>query len=456
MEKKERDMKQLTNTATALLGLLAYKPEVLAYIADTLRPEMFPPGILQQAAGELWASHEARTPWGAQDLRDFNEDLAARALQSPMPISKAEQAAERLRAGWEARNLADIYQQAARIAGKGDGIGARAHAEGQTELLSAQLARPDEKEASLMRSVAHMEKYFQTTPGNRVTGVDTGFLYLNTFTAGWQPGDINIIAGVPGRGKTTVALQSALCAARMGNAALYFSCGDSTSEQLYLKAAAAIAGIDFVRIVRNKISAAEKGQMVKAYGELHELPIRIYDTSEFSGTTAGIRDVCRRAALAWDQPGLICIDYVQQVRHTRNIPNPVERIEQVSADIKSLAVLLKSPVLLLSQLSRDSVKGGSERRPTNADLRGSGALEQDASRVFFIVNDDEGYGLLATKDRHGGMEGAKELRIPMSWRAEIGRYEWVYDSAFDMPTPAPAHSAAMVAARPGREDDVPF
>ena len=445
------------NAAIALIGLLAYKPENIAYISERLRPEMFPGATLQSCAGAMWAAYEEKRAWGAQDLRDFDEALAEQALARPLPQDKLEQTADKLRAGWEARQLADIYQQAAKVAAKGDGIGARQQAEAQIELLQSSIALPDEKQAVLLRSIAHMEKYFQSAPGKRVTGIDTGFLYLNTETAGWQAGDINILAALPGRGKTTMALQSAIVAARLGHPVLFFSVGDSTAEQLYLKAAAIIAGIDFARILRNTITAQEKGQMAGAYEELSELPFRIYDTSQFNGTTGAIRDIARRDAITWQKMGLIVIDYIQQLRPVRYIVNVVDRLEEVSANIKDITVKLHCPALVLSQFSRDSAKGGTEREPTMSDLRGSGAIEQDASRIICIhTSEGNGTKLIMLKDRHGGMRGQKNVYIETNWKPDIGRYEWVYDTPFAPSASASGLTSAMVEAVPDDDKDIPF
>ncbi len=434
------------NTAIALIGLLAYKPENIAYISDRLRPEMFPGATLQSCAGAMWAAYEEKRAWGAQDLRDFDEALAEQALRQPLPQDKLEQTSDKLRAGWEARQLADIYKEGQQIAAKGDPISARQHVEAQIELLQSSIALPDEKQAVILRSIEHMHKYFQSSPGKRVTGIDTGFLYLNTETAGWQAGDINILAALPGRGKTTMALQSAIVAARLGHPVLFFSVGDSTAEQLYLKAAAIIAGIDFVRILYNTISANEKGDMVRAYEELNQIPLRIYDTSEFNGTTGAIRDIARRDAINWDKMGLICVDYLQQVQPNRFISNDNSRVEEVSRNIKDIGMKLKCAMLVLSQYSRENAKGGIEREPTMSDLRGSGAIEQDASRILCIhYNDDIGTKLIMLKDRHGAMKGKKKVYIETNWLADIGRYEWVYDSVFSpaVPTPAPVIDSAV-------------
>lgn len=434
------------NTAIALIGLLAYKPENIAYISDRLRPEMFPGATLQSCAGAMWAAYEEKRAWGAQDLRDFDEALAEQALRQPLPQDKLEQTSDKLRAGWEARQLADIYKEGQQITAKGDPISARQHVEAQIELLQSSIALPDEKQAVILRSIEHMHKYFQSSPGKRVTGIDTGFLYLNTETAGWQAGDINILAALPGRGKTTMALQSAIVAARLGHPVLFFSVGDSTAEQLYLKAAAIIAGIDFARILRNTISAQEKGQMARAYEELNELPLRIYDTSQFNGTTGAIRDIARRDAINWPKMGLICVDYIQQLRPLRYIANVVDRLEDVSRNLKDIGMQLHCPLLVASQYSRDNSKGGVEREPTMSDLRGSGAIEQDASRIICIHHSpDTGSKLIMLKERHGGMKGQDRIYIETTWKPDIGRYEWVYDSVFSpaVPTPAPVIDSAV-------------
>lgn len=478
-------MKQKTNTALSILGLLAYQPSYMAEIAHKLRPEMFGNTKamgLGQLAELMWQAYENNSPMTPQDLRDWysetyeNKELqkygdsfsTARdkgfvvqtiedALAHPCPPDRLGQAADRIKRVWEARQLADIYKEGQQIAAKGDPIAARQHVEAQTELLQSSIALPDEKQAVILRSIEHMHKYFKSSPGKRVTGIDTGFLYLNTETAGWQAGDINILAALPGRGKTTMALQSAIVAARLGHPVLFFSVGDSTAEQMYLKAAAIIAGIDFVRILYNTISANEKGDMVRAYEELSELPLRIYDTSQFNGTTGAIRDISRREAINWGKKmGLICIDYLQQVQPNRFIANDNSRVEEVSRNIKQIGMQLKCSMLVLSQYSRDNAKGGIEREPTMSDLRGSGAIEQDASRILCIhYNDDIGTKLIMLKDRHGAMKGKKKVYIETTWKPDIGRYEWVYDSPFSPSAPM-APASAMAQHAPGADDEVLF
>jgi len=467
-------MKQKTNTALSILGLLAYQPSYMAEIAHKLRPEMF--GAVKtyglgQLAELMWQAFENNSPMTPQDLRDWYSEtyenpglqkygdsfLSAHdkgamvqsiedALSRPCPPDRLGQAADRIKKVWEARQLADIYKEGQQIAAKGDPIAARQHVEAQTELLQSSIALPDEKQAVILRSIEHMHRYFQSSPGKRVTGIDTGFLYLNTETAGWQAGDINILAALPGRGKTTMALQSAIVAARLGHPVLFFSVGDSTAEQLYLKAAAIIAGIDFARILRNTISAQEKGQMARAYEELNELPLRIYDTSQFNGTTGAIRDIARRDAINWPKMGLICVDYIQQLRPLRYIANVVDRLEDVSRNLKDIGMQLHCPLLVASQYSRDNSKGGVEREPTMSDLRGSGAIEQDASRIICIHHSpDTGSKLIMLKERHGGMKGQDRIYIETTWKPDIGRYEWVYDSVFSpaVPTPAPVIDSAV-------------
>jgi replicative DNA helicase len=457
-------MKQKTNAAFSVLGLLAYQPAYMAEIADTLRPEMFGSSLIVDIAAELWQSHERRLPMTAADIRDIAPELAEQILAHPIPPDRLTQAAERIKSAWEARQLSDIYKEAQDIAKKGDPLAARQHVEAQTEILMNSTARPDEKITQIHHSIAHMERYFQTGEGKRVTGIDTGFPYLNRQTNGWQRGDINVIAAKPGKGKTTVTLQSALAAAKMGNPALYFSCGDMTAEQLYLKAACILADIDIQRVMANTVTAAEKTALGRAYEEIADIPFEVIDRKGFAGTTGSTRDIARRKALLWQDTGLIVIDYVQQLRANWVIRDPVERLTQVSSDIKDIAVMLDCGMLEVSQLSRDFAKSPG-RRPDNSDLRGSGALEQDASRIFFVDVIGEEDVLHFTKCRHGSLRGNAPIDVSMTWRADIGRYEWVFDSFTpiatapvnytDSPFPAPVTSAAMVAGRPDT-DEVPF
>jgi len=454
--------KTTTSTAQAILGCLIYSPEVFYLAAQQVRPEMFGSSILIELAAAVWVENEKGRSYAPSDLRDQFPELAPHILKNPTRPDQIETACMKLKTAWEAQQLSDIYAAAAKIAQDGDGIAARQHADGEIEMLSGAIARPDDKVKVLMSSMALMDKYLSTSPGNRVTGIETGFPRLNSFTGGWQTGEMAVLAARPGVGKTTSACQCGIAAARKGHPVLYFTIGDSPSKAIYMKMACIIADVDVFALRQNQVTDADKARLYQAYEELETLPITVIDTAQFSGTIGGMRDITRREAMAWDKEGLLVVDYIQQLRPDKSKGVIMDDVGAVSNDIKHLLGKVECAGLILSQMSRDIEKRGG--RPKLSDLRETGRLEQDADKVFFLIREESNTLLLPMKDRQGAPM-FPQPEIDMNWRTEWGRYEWVFDSFTpaatasanytESPFPAPDNNGAMAAHRPG-EEDLPF
>jgi replicative DNA helicase len=221
-----------------------------------------------------------------------------------------------------------------------------------------------------------------------VTGVPTGFTDLDRITAGLQPSDLIIIAARPSMGKTALALNIAAYASmetapQVGVA--FFSL-EMSKEQLVLRMLCSEARVDSQRARAGYLAERDFPKLAQAAARLAEAPIFIDDSSDT--TPIVLKAKCRR--LARDKSanlGLIVVDYLQLMRSSRIGENREKEISEISRSLKALAKELRVPIIALSQLNRQ-VETRPDRRPLLADLRESGAIEQDADVIAFIYRDE--------------------------------------------------------------------
>ncbi|MCX8007552.1 MAG: replicative DNA helicase [Coriobacteriia bacterium] len=215
-----------------------------------------------------------------------------------------------------------------------------------------------------------------------VTGVPTGFPDLDEILAGLHKGDLIILAARPSVGKTALALNIAVEAARKSHPVAIFSL-EMSAEQLVQRLLCAEARVDSHRLRTGYLSDADWPALVDAAGRLGEMPLWVDDTP--SASIVEIRAKARRL-FRNVQEGLIVIDYLQLMQpQNRRSENRQQDVADISRGLKILAKELNVPVIALSQLSRavEQRKG----RPVLSDLRESGAIEQDADVVMFIHRD---------------------------------------------------------------------
>lgn len=221
-----------------------------------------------------------------------------------------------------------------------------------------------------------------------VTGVPTGFTDLDRITAGLQPSDLVIIAARPSMGKTALALNIAAYAA-LGAGARYgvaFFSLEMSKEQLVLRLLCSEARVDSAKARAGYLGERDLPKLAQAAARLSEAPIFVDDSSDI--TPLQLKAKCRRLARdPASRLGLIVVDYLQLMRPQKTSDSRAQEIAEISRSLKALAKELKVPVVALSQLNRQ-VEMRSDRRPILADLRESGAIEQDADVIAFIYRDE--------------------------------------------------------------------
>lgn len=220
--------------------------------------------------------------------------------------------------------------------------------------------------------------------GGSVTGLPTGYTEFDEMTAGLQPTDLLILAARPAMGKTTLALNMAEHAAiRTKKAVAVFSM-EMSASQLALRLISSNGRVNAQRLRSGQLEDEDWSRVTSAIRMLRDAKIFIDDTPGLSPDV--LRAKARRLKREHDV-GLIVIDYLQLMAVPGNTENRATEISEISRSLKHLAKELNVPVIALSQLNR-SLETRADKRPVMADLRESGAIEQDADVIVFIYRDD--------------------------------------------------------------------
>ena len=218
-----------------------------------------------------------------------------------------------------------------------------------------------------------------------VTCVPTGYVDLDHKTAGFQPGNLVIIAARPSMGKTTLALniaQYASAESKKKVPSVIFSL-EMGKEELVMRFLASIARVDFGRMRTGHFHDSDWPRLTRAAGILHDAKIFIDDSPSIS--VLELRSKARRLKSEHDI-GLVIVDYLQLMRGGANPESRQQEISEISRALKALAKELNVPVVALSQLNRELEKR-SDKRPMMSDLRESGAIEQDADVIMFVYRE---------------------------------------------------------------------
>lgn len=215
-------------------------------------------------------------------------------------------------------------------------------------------------------------------------GVHTGFKELDEMTTGLQPGDLVIVAARPSMGKTAFILSLTLnTAVKYKNATAIFSL-EMSKESLVQRMICSEARVNMHQLRSGTLPKRDLPKLSLAAGPLAEAPIFIDDTPAI--TVLELRAKARRLK-AQNNLKLIIIDYLQLMGSSGKVESRQQEISIISRSLKGVAKELDVPVIALSQLSR-AVEQRNDHRPQLADLRESGAIEQDADLVMFIYRDE--------------------------------------------------------------------
>ena len=284
-----------------------------------------------------------------------------------------------------------------------------------------------------------MQTYFRIGELMRLkgalSGVPTGFTDLDKLTSGLQKSDLVIVAGRPSMGKTAFALNMAQYAATKGKKSVAVFSLEMSREQLARRMLCSNAGVDMHRVNTGATTEDDLLRLSEALEELSAANIFIDDTGGIN--VAEIRSRCRRQKVRHGLD-MVVIDYLQLMELSGNTGSRVSDISEVTRSLKILARELEVPIVLLSQLSRGpETRTTNEHRPMMADLRESGAIEQDADLIMLLYRP----AVYAEEGTDAKTDNTAEVIVAKHRNGPTDTVKLVWQSAF-----------TRFADRSGRED----
>jgi replicative DNA helicase len=220
--------------------------------------------------------------------------------------------------------------------------------------------------------------------GDTITGVATGYTDLDELLSGLQPGAFYIVGARPAMGKTAFGLGIASHVAMHSTKPVLVFSLEMAHQELTQRILASEARVDSTKIRTGKLAEADWAKIGKAIGRL-EVPLFLDDNPRV--TVMEIRAKARRIKSRFGGIGLIVIDYLQLMGGNGGAENRQLEVSEISRNLKILARELETPIIALSQLSRQ-LEARADKRPMLSDLRESGSLEQDADVVMFLYRDE--------------------------------------------------------------------
>ncbi|WP_163340223.1 replicative DNA helicase [Desulfopila sp. IMCC35008] len=235
--------------------------------------------------------------------------------------------------------------------------------------------------------------------GGGMAGISTGYVDIDNLLSGLVPTNLIILAARPSMGKTTLALNIAENLARARKTVAFFSLEMSKGE-LMEKLISRISRAPLSRIRNGTFSSDERLKIGKAVKDIKTLPLHLLDRPALTATqvTAAAKGLAMRGGI-----DLLIVDYLQLMRGTGQ--NREREIAQISGELKQLAMSLNIPILALSQLNR-GLESRTDKHPMLADLRDSGAIEQDANAVLFLYRDE-----VYSKEQDNPLQGIAEVIV---------------------------------------------
>lgn len=276
-----------------------------------------------------------------------------------------------------------------------------------------------------------------------IIGIPSGFTSLDDITAGFQKGDLIIIAGRPSMGKTAFALNLARNAGVEYNIPVGFFSLEMSDMQLAQRLLCSEVLVDSQRLRTGRLREKEWPKLSKFVGKLAEAPLYIDDTPALDIIKLSAR--ARRMCLERDI-GCIIVDYMQLMEGPRGMDNRQQEIAFISRSLKTLAKQLNIPIIALSQLSR-AVEARPGNRPNLSDLRESGAIEQDADLVMFVYR-EEVYLKDPEEIKRKQVENIAEIIIGKHRNGPIGTIQLTFLKQFGKFSDKPKYAEEEVGDRP--------
>jgi len=286
-----------------------------------------------------------------------------------------------------------------------------------------------------------------------VTGVPSGFQRFDELTAGFQPGELIVIAARPGMGKTAFILNLTRNAAVQYRLPVGIFSLEMSSEAVAQRLLCMEARVDGQSVRTGRLSEPLWNRLSRAVTTLTNAPIFIDDTPAISPLE--VRAKARRLVHEHNAQ-MIIVDYLQLMRVTRRYDNRALEVGEISQSLKALAKDLRIPVIAVSQVTREVEKRG-DTRPKLSDLRESGSIEQDADVVGFVHRPE--YYKIMQDDEGRSLEGVAEIILEKQRNGPTGKVYLRWFDKYGLFEPlAPDDELGAIAAvqEPDEDDETPF
>ncbi|MBS0202199.1 MAG: replicative DNA helicase [Planctomycetes bacterium] len=426
----------------SVLGSILLENMAIDEIADILHPDHFYSDVhsIIYAAilklNEIGTKVDAVTLAEELDKRNQLDDIGGvpyvlEILDSVPHAAHVKNYAEIVRDKWIQRTLTNVCTEVLRdcYEGTDDTADVLTKAERgifdilENQEISQKLSMDDIMLATLDRINTRMGKE------GSISGLSTGFSDLDRQTNGFQPAELIILAARPSMGKTALVCNIAEWSAGAGETATLIFSLEQSKLELAERFLCIRAKLDGHRLRKGQLEPEERHALLEASSELSRLPLFIDD---HPGRTVGqISAICRRLKRR-NKLGLVIIDYLQLIEPEDKRANREQQIAQITRRLKGIAKENELPLIALSQLNR-GVELREDKRPRLADLRESGAIEQDADIVMFLHRPDAynpedrpGLAEIVVAKHRSGPTGIVNLQ----WRRESMRFD-DYDPMMD-------------------------
>ena len=414
----------------AVLSAVLLAPEAFDEVAEILKPEHFYSDAHRRIFEAIFELQRTQRAVDAISVASFLKDknrlqqvggtaYLAQLTDATPYVANVESHARHIREKWRLRQVIGVCQHVA-AEGYGD-CGETQSFIDRAEQRLFEIARIPEATTVVSLRDAVREAFHilteATKRGGGITGIPSGFSQLDRMCAGLHTGDLYIVAGRPGMGKTSFVLNIALNVARSeagghlpedevfadaasdepGYGVAFFSL-EMPKEQLAARLLASEARVSMGDIRRGTIPRDDWSKLTEAAARLSAMPIWLDDTPGLSlldlrakvrRLQAEINRNANEGRASAKKLGLVAVDYLQLMQGRREAGSREQEISELSRGLKHLAKELQVPVMALSQLNRSvETRNLKDKRPQLSDLRESGAIEQDADAIMFIYRDD--------------------------------------------------------------------
>lgn len=401
---------------SGLLGAVLLAPNLIDDLPDGIGVK-FNDTDLGMALDHIVQMHRAGVPVG--DIGRVVSELRQAGLLEPIggaaTIAKAVGGAVASSAGWYASRVSELHFLRCLV-----DLGVSLHMEARTptakpeslrELAEAKLHSLDDSGEDEIVTLGDMVateiiELTEAVKAGRRLGLPVGMSCIDDACGGLFPGELTIVGARPSIGKTALGLELTARMVESGSRVLFVSL-EMTGQQLAHRFLCRETGLPVKKIQSASLNVDELAKLMEAKYRLKQLPFRAFCTS-----TATIGRIHSRARLLRAREGLdaVIVDYLALISYPGRL-SQYERVTNISRELKQMAMALNVPLVVLSQLNRDSEKAS--RMPTLSDLRDSGSIEQDADNVWLLHREDRAAAeskLIIAKQRQGAV-GTLDLRF---------------------------------------------